>query len=156
MWNRSCYSCPPVVTNRANIGPYSQGLIPYADTLSDTLNEWAAQSGANVKVAVTGGVHKKSGMVCLTVELTTEPRPFKDETPSDASIAAATKLAASASTRTGCLDYLRGVIVFHGPKIFIYKPDALIGWTRTAALNDAAEIYARITHARHAMREANA
>ena len=144
-----------VSINRA-IGPYSQRLAPYAETLSDTLNDWARQSGSNVKVAITGGHHKSSGMVCLTVDLTTDPRPFKEEAPSDASIAAATKLAASASTRTGCLDYLRGVIVFHGPQIFIYKPEALIGWTRTAALNDSAEIYARIAHARNAMPEANA
>jgi len=142
--------------HRANIEPYSQGLVPYADTLRATLRDWAKQSGSKVEVAVTGGVHKSSGMVCLTVDLTTVPCPFKEEAPSDASIAAATKLAASASDRIGCLDYLRGVIVFHGSQIYIFKPDTLINWTRTAALNDAAEIYARIAHARHTLREANA
>ena len=142
--------------HRANIGPYSQGLVPYADTLSDTLNDWAKQSGSNVKVAITGGQHKSSGMVCLMVDLTLEACPFKEAAPSDKSIAAATKLAASASDHIGCLDYLRGVIVFHGSQIYIFKPDTLINWTRTAALNDAAEIYARIAHARQTMRGANA
>lgn len=139
--------------DRTNVGLYSERLVPYARTLNETLTDWAKQSGSNVKIAIKGGHHKSSGMVCLTVELTTESRPFKEETPSDSLIAAAVKLAASASTRTGCLDYLRGVIVFHGTQIYIFKPDTLINWTRTAALNDAAEIYARIAHARQTSRE---
>lgn len=138
--------------SRTNVGPYSRRLSPYAETLNNTLNDWAIQSGSDAKVAITGGHHKPSCMVCLTVELTTESRPFKEETPSDSLISSAVKLAASASTRTGCLDYLRGVIVFHGSQIVIFKPDTLINWTRTAALNDAAEIYARIAHARKTLR----
>jgi hypothetical protein len=138
-----------------SIGEYSRGLVVYAEILGKTLNEWAKQSKSEVRVTLSGGVHMHSNMVCLTVKLTTSPEPFREEILSDKTFLAAAKLAESSATRTGCLDYLRGVIVFQGPRIYIFKPTALIGWTRTAALNDAAEIYARIADARNVMLEAN-
>ena len=38
--------------------------------------------------------------------------------------------------------------MFDGPRIFLVKPSLLGQWTRTAALNDAAEIHAHIAEAR--------
>jgi len=145
-----------IPVHKSSFGHYSNGFATYAETLSSTLNEWAEQAGSTVCVSVSGGVHELSDMACLTAELTTEPQPFREATPSDEVFLAVAKLAESSATRTGCLDYLRGVIAFDGPSMHIFKPTALIGWTRTAALNDAAEIYARIADARNAMREVNA
>ncbi len=141
---------------RSKVRAYSNGLIPYSETLSKTLNEWAEQAQSKVRVSIAGGAHYASDMVCLTVELTSEAQPFRKETPSEESILAIAKLAESEASRIGCLDYLRGIVAFSGSKIHIFKPTALIGWTRTAALTDAAEIYARIADARYAMREINA
>ncbi|MBT7066285.1 MAG: N-6 DNA methylase [Verrucomicrobia bacterium] len=139
-----------------NYDNYSDGLSSYAETLGNTLNEWAEQAQSKVRVSISGGVHESSDMACLTAELTADPQPFKEEPPSDEAFFAVAGLAESLSSRAGCLDYLRGIIAFDGPSIHIFKPTALIGWTRTAALNDAAEIYARIADARNAMREVDA
>ncbi len=139
-----------------NYENYSGGLSSYAETLGNTLNEWAGQSQSDVRVSISGGVHKASDMACLTAELTADPQPFREVTPSDETFLSVARLAESSSSRSGCLDYLRGIIAFDGTFIHIFKPTALIGWTRTAALNDAAEIYARIADARNAMREVDA
>ncbi len=139
-----------------SVGPYARGLFPYAETLSRTLNEWAEQSKSKVRASIAGGVHERSDMVCLTVELTSTPQAFRAETPSDETFRTVARLAESAASRVGCLNYLRGIIAFDGPRIHIFKPTALIGWTRTAALNDAAEIYSHIAVARQAMQGNNA
>ncbi len=141
--------------HRNKIGRYDRGLVPYAETLGKTLNEWAAQSKSRVKASIAGGVHEKTDMVCVTVELTEKSQPFREKQTSDETIRAVAKLAQSSASRVGCLDYLRGIIAFDGPRIHIFKPTALIGWTRTAALNDAAEIHARIVDARHSIRGGN-
>lgn len=144
----------PIQNN--GIGQYSDGLAPYAETLGKTLNEWAERAQAEVRVSLSGGVHKATDMACLTAELSKTPQPFREEEPSDDTFRAVARVAQASTSRAGCIDYLRGVIAFDGHRIHIFKPTALIGWTRTAALNDAAEIYARIANDRNAMREVNA
>jgi hypothetical protein len=134
--------------NTTGVGRYKDGLTPYAQTLTTTLNDWAGRLQSEVVVSALGGVHKASGMVCMTITLTKRPMPFQQTLPSDETIRAVTQLAEAATSRVGRLDYLRGVILFEGERIHIFKPSDLIGWTRTAALNDAAEIYARIASAR--------
>jgi hypothetical protein len=143
----------PIHANK--VGGYAEGLTLYAETLAKTLNEWAEQSKSKIRVSIAGGVHKTTDMGCVTVELMGKAQPFREEAPSDGTVLAVAKLAQSSATRVGCLDYLRGIIVFDGPRIRVFKPTALIGWTRTAALNDAAEIYARIADARYAMHGSN-
>jgi hypothetical protein len=46
------------------------------------------------------------------------------------------------------LDYLRGTTLFDGRRIYIVKPALSGQWTCTAALNDAADLYAQIAEAR--------
>ncbi len=36
----------------------------------------------------------------------------------------------------------RGLRLYDGPRIYLYKPSRLISWTRTQAMNDAADIIA--------------
>ena len=136
-------------------GKYSAGLASYAKTLADTLNEWAAQSNSTIRASVTGGVNSSSGMACVTVKLGNRTNQFHEETPSDETILSISNLAQSTTSQVGHLEYLRGVIVFDGPSVRIFKPLALLGWTQTAALNDAAEIYASIVAARPSLQEHN-
>ena len=48
--------------------------------------------------------------------------------------------------------YLRGTWLFSGTRIYIMKPALRGQWTRTAALNDAADLYAHIAEARRSSR----
>ena len=49
-----------------------------------------------------------------------------------------------ASIEQGALLYERDILFFQGRQIHIVRPNVLLNWTRTAALNDAARIYGDI------------
>ncbi len=134
--------------HRNHIGLYHQGLTPYAETLQNTLNAWAKNAKAKVRASVSGGVHEATDMACVTISLGEKAVPFEPRILTDDTIRKLLVLAATASTTVGRLDYLRGLILFDGPTIHLFKPVALVNWTRTAALNDAAEIHAHIAQAR--------
>ncbi len=51
---------------------------------------------------------------------------------------------AHASRKLGTLLYERDILLFQGDRIHIVRPNILLNWTRTAALNDAARIYGEI------------
>lgn len=53
-----------------------------------------------------------------------------------------------ASKQRGKLHYERDIFVFAGEQIYIVRPNILLNWTRTAALNDAARIYGEIALAK--------
>jgi hypothetical protein len=132
---------------------YQAGLEPYASTLAGTLNEWAAQAKGTVRVSPVGSVDKDVGLAIITLHQTNKPRSFrKDELPAGLTEVLA-RLQKSATQPAGRLDYLRGIIWFDDSAIRIVKPNTVEYWTRTAALNDAAEIYARVAQARQAVRE---
>jgi len=144
-------TCAPIHKNREGI--YTQGLNSYATTLGDTLNAWARDAGSEVRVSLVGGVHEQTGLACVTAQIAKRPAPFDEVALSDETFLKIAGLAESAAVRKGCLEYMRGVIVFLGTAIHIFKPVALVGWTRTAALNDAAEIYSRIAQSRSTFKE---
>ena len=58
------------------------------------------------------------------------------------------RLQDASKERLGRIEYQRTGWYFDGTRILIIKPTRLGEWTRTAALNDAAEIHAEITAAR--------
>lgn len=132
------------------VATYHDGISVYAETLCKTLNAWAADMNSPFRVSATGGENREDGMAYITLSLDKKHSTFKhaplDKTTSQALL----PLTQSSSKKHGRLEYLKGTIVFEKEKmqIHIFKPSALIGWTRTAALNDASEIYARIAQAR--------
>jgi hypothetical protein len=132
---------------------YRAGLKAYASTLADTLNEWAAQAKGTVRVSPVGSVDKHAGLAIITLQQTNKPCSFKKEELSAGLAEALARLQNTVTQPAGRLDYLRGVIWFDDSGIRIIKPNTVEYWTRTAALNDAAEIYARIAQARQAARE---
>lgn len=131
-----------------NLPVYQAGLAPYAEAIADTLNDWAARIPGSVRVAPFGAVDKSRGLAMIRLELTPNPQPFKEEKLSAGLAEALEQLQDTARQAVGRLDYLRGVIWFEESGIRIIKPATVEYWTRTAALNDAAEIYARIAKAR--------
>jgi len=133
---------------------YRNGLTAYAETLADALNGWAAQMASPVRVSASGGVDDQAGLALISLELTTgQPHPFKKTDLSAGLGDVLAQLLATASQQAGRLDYLRGVLWFDESHIRLVKPFTVEYWTRTAALNDAAEVYARIAKARQASRK---
>ena len=58
------------------------------------------------------------------------------------------RLQEASAEKAGKFLFQRNGWFFDGPRIYLVKPALLGQWTRTAALNDAAEIHAHIAEAR--------
>jgi hypothetical protein len=52
------------------------------------------------------------------------------------------------SEKSGALVYERDILFFQDDRIHIIRPNILLNWTRTAAINDAARIYGEIAASR--------
>jgi hypothetical protein len=121
------------------------GLEPYATMLADTLNGWATGS---LRVSVTGGVDGETSLGLVELTQTRAPQPFHTRNVSKPLAAAMQRLQEASKDKTGRLVFRRDGWFFDGTRIVIAKPALLGQWTRTAALNDAAEIHAHIAEAR--------
>ncbi|MFH1146233.1 MAG: N-6 DNA methylase [Pseudomonadota bacterium] len=131
---------------------YQAGISVYADALTDTLNSWAEQASGTVRVSATGGIDDRAGLASVTLEQTRQVLSFKRKDVPVSLGDALAQLQNTSTQRAGRLDYLRGIIWFDEKRIRIVKPLAVEFWTKTAALNDAAEIYAQVAMAREATR----
>lgn len=138
--------------HKNSLSVYRAGIKVYAETLAETLNEWATQVKGSVRVSPAGGIDEQAGLAIVSLRQTDHPYSFAKEELSAGLAEALARLQKTASQSAGRLDYLRGVIWFDDSHIRIIKPYTVEYWTRTAALNDAAEIYARIAQARQATR----
>lgn len=138
----------PVFQN--DVPGYKDGLQPYAKTLVDTLNNWAKERGGRERITAAGGVDIGTGLAIVTLESSRRSKPFVEKDCRGELAKAFADLRHTAKIKTGTLDYLRGIIVFDNGKIYLAKPATLINWTRTAALNDATEIFGKITEVKKA------
>jgi hypothetical protein len=120
-------------------------LKSYATMLSATLNSWA--SGV-LRVSASGGIDGNLGLGLVELNQTKSAKSFKTCAVSTDLVCALQRLQESSTEQAGSLAYLRGTWVFDGARICIVKPAFKGQWTRTAALNDAADLYAHIAEAR--------
>jgi hypothetical protein len=121
------------------------GLTPYAEMLTTTLNSWAS---GTLYVSASGGVDSDVGLGLVELSQTKSADRFKTRDVSGELIRALDRLEEASTERSGSLAYLRCPWVFHGTHIYIVKPAIKGQWTRTTALNDAADLYAHIAEAR--------
>ena len=121
------------------------GLTPYAEMLTTTLNSWAS---GTLYVSASGGVDSDVGLGLVELSQTKSADRFKTRDVSGELIRALDRLEEASTERSGSLAYLRCPWVFHGTRIYIVKPALKGHWTPTAALNDAADLYAHIAEAR--------
>ncbi|MCI5189353.1 MAG: hypothetical protein D3905_06055 [Candidatus Electrothrix sp. AS4_5] len=143
------------VIQKNDLPVYRNGLEAYAATLADTLNSWALQAGSEVRISPSGGVDVEKGLACVTLQQTDEPFSFKTDELSGGLSEALVQLQNTVKQSAGHLDYLRGIFWFDNTRIHFIKPYTIEYWTRTAALNDAAETYASIAKARQATRRSS-
>ncbi|MDA3894790.1 MAG: N-6 DNA methylase [Desulfobacteraceae bacterium] len=133
------------------IEPYaSKGLSAYADTLTSTLNIWAEAEGSTYRVQAEGGTDKLTGLAMVTVRLAPAEAAFQEKKISQKLAKNLNKFHQHASKENGTLLYQRDILLFQGKQIHVIRPNILLNWTRTAALNDAARIYGEIVQSHEA------
>ncbi|MCP4628949.1 MAG: hypothetical protein GY850_36395, partial [bacterium] len=143
------WNTPKTVTldplEKTKIEPYaSQSLGAYANTLTNTLNTWAEAEGSGYRVHAEGGTDEQTGLAMITVKLASIEAEFQQK-PISRNLAKKLKgFHSHASKEQGTLLYERDILFFQGRQIHIVRPNILLNWTRTAALNDAARIYGDI------------
>ena len=130
---------------KARVAPYAEkGLGAYADTLTTTLNAWAEAERSNHRIHAEGGTDKETGLAMVTVRLSQKEAPYRVKSLSKDLSKALKAYNESISNKRGTLTYERNIFIFQGETIHIVRPNILLNWTRTAALNDAARIYGDI------------
>jgi hypothetical protein len=123
------------------------GLQCYAKMLMNTLRDWSREK--KLSLSMTAGVNAKLGIALLRVEQTKNDCAFYTAPLTQEFGEALKRLEESASTSNGSIKYIRDETwFFDGPRIYIAKPALRGRWTRTAALNDAADIHATIQYSR--------
>jgi hypothetical protein len=131
---------------KTKITPYAEsGLCAYADTLTTAINTWAEAEGSPHRVCAEGGSDIETGLAMVTIRLSLKKTPYIERTPAKNLSNVLNAYYQSISNTRGALKYERDILFFHGAEIHIVRPNILLNWTRTAALNDAARIYGEIT-----------
>ncbi len=143
---RSAQSITLDPLERSKTTPYAEkGLGAYADTLTTTLNAWAEAERSSHRVCAEGGTDGDTGLAMVTVHLSQKEAPYRAESLSRDLSEALRAYYEGISNKRGALKYERDILFFQGNKtIHIVRPNTLLNWTRTAALNDAARIYGDI------------
>ncbi len=130
---------------KTKIEPYaSQALGAYANTLTNTLNTWAEAEDSSYYVRAEGGTDEQTGLAMITVKLASTEAEFQQKSISRKLAKNLKRFHSHASIEKGTLLYERDILFFQGRQIHIVRPNVLLNWTRTAALNDAARIYGEI------------
>jgi len=125
----------------------SGGLNSYAIMLTDTLREWSR--GKSLRLSMIAGVDANLGLALLQVGQTQGGCSFRTAPLAKELGEALKRLENSAASSHGSLKYIRDETwFFDGPRVYIAKPALRGRWTRTAALNDAADIHATIQFSR--------
>ena len=124
--------------------PDPRELVRYAKTLANTLNGWASASRrVEARVAVPAKVDK-TGVLLLTLSEKRNPIPPRIVPLDEKLDGLLRRIQQAAEVEAGRLVYARRVLFFEGTDIHLLKPAAYGQWTRSAALNDADEIFARV------------
>jgi hypothetical protein len=133
------------IPNLRTVGS-DEDLSDYAEMISATLNGWSANS---VKIVAKTAVHPPSGMALVELGQSQAEDPVRSLSDSARVIEAAHRLQSASTSKLGrSLEFRRHGWYFDGKRILIVKPARLGEWTRTAALNDAAELYSHIVKSR--------
>nr|VFJ94954.1 MAG: Methyltransferase domain-containing protein [Candidatus Kentron sp. H]VFJ95894.1 MAG: Methyltransferase domain-containing protein [Candidatus Kentron sp. H]VFK01944.1 MAG: Methyltransferase domain-containing protein [Candidatus Kentron sp. H] len=146
-WTASIPTLGPV--EKAKVSPYGeQGLCAYGNTLANTLNAWAGDESSRYHVRAQIGADRETGLAMASLRLFEgEPEPEKicrEESISPLLAETLKGYRETLSEEAGTLRYERDIFFFQGDRIHIIRPNILLNWTRTMALNDAAQIYGEI------------
>lgn len=131
--------------------PAAEDLELYVSMIAKTLNAWAS---GPLKVTASGAVDAKTGYAMVELKQSKEEKPYQIRHSTSKVLEAARRLQeASAESMGNSMSFRRSGWYFDGKRILIVKPAILGEWTQTAALNDAASLFAQISETRHAKRK---
>lgn len=129
----------PAKTENLIRTPSSDELFSYAQVIQGSLNDFAMDMVYH-RVSIT---HSDELIGCV-VELTNSPAPvnWDDIQPGNITmVSLLTELSDSLREQVSQWVYVqRGLRLFDGPRVYIYKSPRLIDWTYAQALNDAGDI----------------
>lgn len=142
-WSESTLTLESI--EQSSVPPYAEkGLRAYADTLAHTLNSWAETEGSVLRVRAEGGTDNHTGLAMVTLELVSDEAAYRKKSLSHSMAEILEKLRAGTANGRQTFGYERDLFVFHEKQVHIVRPNILLNWTRTAAINDAARIYGDI------------
>lgn len=125
-----------------------RNLQQYAHTLVGTLNEWAEDGRLQVEASVAQ--FEGHPFALLHLRQTKKPRSFHFEKVNHHTEAVLERIYDAARQKQGRFNHPRTVTFFDGTSIYLLKPNSLMHWTRSTALNDADEIFAEVVRQRRA------
>lgn len=123
-------------------------LEKYAATLTGTLNEWAGDG--QLRVEASAAQFDGHPFVLFHLRQTRRPHSFRYEKFNNHVEAVLQRIYEASRQKQGRFHYPRAVTFFDGASIYLLKPNMLTHWTRSAALNDADEIFAEVIRQRRA------
>ncbi len=129
------------VHEASDVTGYADGLQAYADALTSTLNGWAEEQKSNWRVAATGGVDAASGLALVSLTLARAAKPYRS-VPLTGS--AWKRLFEIFAEQKVIERNERRIFNFDGDTFQVLRPMSLAHWTRTAAANDADELFAML------------
>jgi len=135
----------PSVRERITRKPTKEFLLAYARQLQKELDSFTTGTAYH-RVNIT----YSNDLIQCVVEITKENAPFVVNENSIKSGELTTarlleKLSQSLRERVSQWVYVqRGLRLYDGPKVYIYKAPRLVDWTRTQAMDDAADIIGQI------------
>lgn len=116
-----------------------EALAAYRDRLCETLSQW---SRPTEKLAGRVARSRKLGIAMAVIDRT-DPEALvpADDSVDDMNVLTVIDTLQKAFPRTKrTIDFVRGLMVFHGTSLYVVRPDAGRHWTQSSALNDADEI----------------
>jgi hypothetical protein len=115
--------------------------LAYAETLVKTFRDW---SSAKRHLCTSTSIAEEFGLSLITLSICDKAKPYI-ESFSDGRLGRALERIQKSSAKHGALfSRLRGFVLYEPDRVHILKPLNRRHWTRTAALNDADEILARM------------
>jgi Eco57I restriction-modification methylase len=123
-----------------------QDRLQYSKWLCNTLNNWILEAWQPDRppffFCTESTRFNTLGQVLITLYKTKTKRKNTEVDHKGVEMINAFKRISTASiSEKGSLAYLRGIVFVENDKIHILKPDMLGKWTRTAALNDAQDLF---------------
>lgn len=118
-------------------------LMEYKNQLCETLSQW---SGPTNNIIGRIARSRKLGIAMTVIERTDGKKSSRvHDTVDDMDVLKVIDSLQKVLPQTRrVVDFVRGLMVFEGPNLYIVKPDTWRHWTKSTALNDADEIAGRL------------